>query len=152
MVAAIPQMCSLVQRMSRCSNRIGAVGYSAAFAASWLALQFVGPYTGLRNRVVWLVGTERLQQWAVEVLDNPPPADEYGRILLNRDTLPEDIRSIAGHYNVIFLSEDGKDDRISLGHGGGFYHWGIVVGRPGFTPTDPSQYDKIADGMWGYFE
>ena len=28
-------------------------------------LQFIAPYTSLRNRVVWAVGTERLQQWAV---------------------------------------------------------------------------------------
>lgn len=63
-------------------NRIGAVGYLAVFAAAWLALQFFGPYTSLRNRVVWTVGTERLQQWAVEVLDNPPPRDENGVVLL----------------------------------------------------------------------
>jgi hypothetical protein len=133
-------------------NRSGAVGHMAILAAFWLALQFFGPYTSLRNRVVWVVGTERLQQWAVETLDNPPPPDENGMILLDRDALPEDIRSVAGHlpqYNVVFLSDDGKNDRISFGHGGGFYHYGIIVGRPGFVPVNPSRYDKIADGIWG---
>jgi hypothetical protein len=52
-------------------------------------------------------------------------------------------------YNVVFLSDDGEDDRISFGHGGGFYHYGIIVGRPGFVPVNPSRYDKIADGIWG---
>ena len=28
----------------------------------------------------------------------------------------------------------------------------IIVGRPGFVPSKPSQYDKIADGVWGYRE
>ena len=136
-------------------NKAGAVGHLAILAAFWLALQFVGPYTNLRNRVVWVVGTERLQQWAVETLDNPPPADEDGRIILDRDSLPEDIRSVAGYvpqYNVVFPSDDGKADRLSFGHGGGFYHWGIIVGRPGFVPVNPSRYDKIADGIWGYRE
>jgi hypothetical protein len=123
----------------------------SVFAAFWLALQFFGPYTSLRNRVVWVVGTERLQQWAVEVLDDPPPADEYGNILLDRDSLPEDIRSVAGHYNAVYLSENGGHDFISFAHGGGFYGWSVKVGRPDFVPSDPSQYDKIADGIWGYY-
>ena len=33
-------------------NKGKAVGYLAVFAAAWLALQFFGPYTSLRNRVV----------------------------------------------------------------------------------------------------
>lgn len=133
-------------------NRAGAVGHLAILASFWLALQFIGPYTNLRNRVVWIVGTERLQQWAVEVLDNPPPANENGTVLLSRDNLPEDIRRVAGHYNAVFLSDDGREDRISLGHGGGFYHWGLLVGRPGYAPFYSNQYDKIADGIWGYRE
>jgi hypothetical protein len=136
-------------------NRSGAVGHLVILGVFWIALQFFGPYTGLRNRVVWVVGTERLQQWAVETLDNPPPADEHGRIILDRDSLPEDIQNVAGYlpeYNVVFLSDDGKADRLQFGHGGGFYHWGIVVGRPGFTPVYPKRYDRIADGIWGYRE
>jgi hypothetical protein len=132
-------------------NKMGAVGYLAVLVAFWLALQFVGPYTSLKNRVVWVVGSERLQQWAVETLDNPPPADEHGTILLDRNTLPEDIRSVAGHYNLVILGHEKREDCISLGHGGGFYHWGVTVGRPGFTPSYPSRYEKIADGIWGYW-
>ena len=40
--------------------------------------------------------------------------------------------------------------RSRVDDGGGFYHWSIIVGRLGYTPTDPGQYDKIADGIWGY--
>jgi hypothetical protein len=130
-------------------NKAGAVGYLAILAAFWLALQSFGPYTSLRNRVVWVVGTERLQQWAVETLDNPP-LGVRGVILLDRDTLPEDIRKIAGHHNVVL--QVGWDSRISFEHGGDFYHWSIVVGRPGYTPSSPNEYDKIADGVWGYHD
>lgn len=130
-------------------NRFGAVVYVTILAVSWLALQSFGPYTSLRNRVVWVVGTERLQHWAVETLDNPP-LGVRGVILLDRDTLPEDIRKIAGHHNVVL--QVGWDSRISFGHGGDFYHWSIVVGRPGYTPSSPNEYDKIADGVWGYHD
>ena len=131
-------------------RRVESLGFLVMFVVAWLALQFFGPYTSLRNRVVWIVGTERLQQWAVEVLDNPSPVDENGMILLDRDSLPEEIRPVAGDYNEVYLSDDGAEDRISLRHGGGFYHWGIIVGRPGYTPFYPNQYDRIADGIWGY--
>ena len=129
-----------------------ALGFLIMLAVAWVALQFFGPYTSLRNRVVWVVGTERLQQWAVEVLDNPPPTNENGMILLDRSSLPEDIRNVAGHYNQVYLSDDGNEERISLGHGGGFYHWGIIVSRPGYVPYYSNHYDKIADGIWGYRE
>ncbi len=131
-------------------DKIRAVGYLAVFLAFWLTMQFVGPYTSLRNRVVWVVGTERLQQWAVDTLDHPPPADENGRIFLDRDALPEDIRSVAGDYNWVTLATDKREACIIFGPGGRFYHWSILVGRPGFVPASPSQYDKIADGIWGY--
>ena len=131
-------------------NKAGAFVYVTILAVSWLALQFFGPYTSLRNRVVWVVGTERLQQWAVETLNKLPPPNRDRKILLDRDTLPEDIQKIAGHYNVVI--QDGWFDRISFGHGGDLYHWSIEVGRPGYTPRHPNEYDKIADGVWGYYD
>jgi hypothetical protein len=39
-------------------NTAGAVGHLAILTAFWLALQFIGPYTSLRNRVVG-TGTEK---------------------------------------------------------------------------------------------
>ncbi|MHB8974869.1 MAG: hypothetical protein ACYC3X_31975 [Pirellulaceae bacterium] len=126
-------------------NTKGAVGHLAVLAVFWLILQFIGPYTSLRNRVVFVVGTERLQQWAIETLDHPPPADTFGTILLEANDLPEDIRTLAGMYNVVLLSEDHSDDCIMFGHGGGFYHWGIVVGRPGRNPSYDRSYEKIAE-------
>jgi hypothetical protein len=77
-------------------NKAEAAGYLAIFAIAWVALQFFGPYTTLRNRVVWVIGTERLQEWAVEVLDDPPPVDADGMALLDPDSVPEDIRTVVG--------------------------------------------------------
>jgi hypothetical protein len=116
----------------------------------WLALQLFGPYTSLRNRVIYVVGTERLQQWAMETLDHPPPADPYGRIMLEANDLPEDIRMLAGTVNGVVFFKDGKNDYVFFGHGGGDYHWGIAVGRPGCHLPYDNSCEKIADGIWGY--
>jgi hypothetical protein len=78
----------------------------------WLALQLFGPYTSLRNRVIFVVGTERLQQWAIETLDHPPPTDPFQKIVLEANDLPEDIRTLAGTYTGVELSDDGKNDYL----------------------------------------
>jgi hypothetical protein len=56
------------------------------------------------------------------------------------------------HERSTWVPDDGNEERISLGHGGGFYHWGIIVSRPGYVPYYTNHYDKIADGIWGYRE
>lgn len=131
------------------ANRVGAAGCLVVFAVAWVALQFFGPYTTLRNRAVWAVGTDRLQQWAVGVLDDPP-AGADGIASLDPNSLPEGIRSVAGSRIEVYVAEGESESRVSLRHGGGFHYWGIYVGRPGFTPLYPDQYDKIADGIWGF--
>jgi hypothetical protein len=131
-------------------NTKGAVGCLVVLGVLWLALQLFGPYTSLRNRVIFVVGTERLQQWAIETLDHPPPVDKNGNILLEANDLPEDIRTLTGFYNVVWLSEDGSHDCILFGHDSGFYRWGIVVARPGCNPSFNRSRERIADGIWGY--
>ncbi len=131
-------------------NTKGAVGCLVVLGVLWLALQLFGPYTSLRNRVIFVVGTERLQQWATETLDHPPPVDLFGRVVLEASDLPDDIRTLAGTNNVIVVSESHSDDYILFGHGGGDYHWGIVVSRPGLNPSRYNGHEKIADGIWGY--
>lgn len=131
-------------------NTEGAVVCLVVLGVLWLALQLFGPYTSLRNRVIFVVGTERLQQWAIETLDHPPPADPFGRILLEANDLPEDIRTLAGTYTGVTLSEDGRNDFIQFEHGDKENHWGIVVGRPGCNPSRYNGHEKIAEGIWGY--
>lgn len=135
-------------------NRSATVTHLTLLLVFWITLQFFGPYTSLRNRVVWIVGTERLQQWAIEVLDNPPPPDEHGRRELDPQDIPEDIRTLAGPFrqrNVVLMHDDDMNQHcIQFGHGGGFYHWGILVGRPGYTPIPSHRYFRIADGIWGF--
>ena len=135
-------------------DRRAVVKHLTTLIVFWLLLQFFGPYTSLRNRVVWIVGTDRLQQWAIDVLDNPPQPDEHDKRYLDVNALPEDIRILAGpirQQNSVLMFDDDRDQHcIQFGHGGGFYHWGILVGRSGFAPRPRHRYFKIADGIWGF--
>jgi len=133
------------------SNKIGTAIWLTVFAVGWIAMQFFGPYTSLHNRVVWVVGTERLQQWAVEVLDDPPSANQDGLILLERESLPEDVRRVAGYHNEV-LTDNGRTTCVSFEHGNGVWHWWFDIGRPGYVPPNPRKYDKLADGVWEYRE
>jgi hypothetical protein len=129
-------------------KRTGVVSFLVLYVALWVGLQIFGPYTSLRNRIVWVVGTDRLQQWAVDTLGEPSPAKD-GVILLDSNALPEDICTVAGNrYNKVFWLD--TEDCVLFGHGYGFYHWGIAVGRPGWKPFAPSFFDEIADGIWGF--
>jgi hypothetical protein len=135
-------------------DKTGMILYVVVYVAFWIALQFIGPYTSLRNRVVWVIGIERLQQWAIEMLDDPPPADEHGRIRLDGDKLPKDIQTVAGPTPTVVLARNGTEAYISFFHGSGFYGWGLEVGCPGFMPPPRSsfKYEKLADGVWGFYE
>lgn len=131
-------------------NTEGAVVCLVVLGVLWLGLQLFGPYTSLRNRVIFVVGTERLQQWAIETLDHPPPADSIGRIELEVNDLPEDIRTLAGTDNGVLSSEDGSPDCILFNSGSLIYRWGLVMARPGYNPPRDWHCEKIADGIWGF--
>jgi hypothetical protein len=127
-------------------------------AVGWLALQFVGPYSTLRNRVMFIIGTARLQEWAVSVLDDPArefaPGPEGN---IDPKDLPEDIRPLSKHGFVVYVEarkDIGLEEHVLFACGGRFYHYGLRVGRPGFKPLPDSQYCfcKLADGVWGMYE
>jgi hypothetical protein len=138
-----------------CKRRHAAGACLIAFACLWMALQFVGPYTSLKNRVRFGVGVDRLQHWAIDTLDNPPPLTEIGppgAIALKH--LPDDIRTLAKGFCVVVPARQREDEHILFACGGGHYHWGLMVGRPGFVPDQERifRFEKIADGVWGCFD
>ncbi len=123
----------------------------------WAAFQIIGPYTSLHNRAHFIVGYPRLQQWATDLLDHPPPRlDNRNRI--PREDLPPDIRKLS--WDNIYYSKGDRDrgieGQITFYCGGGFYHWGLVVGRPDFVIHDyensDTTYEHLSGGIWGYYE
>ena len=128
----------------------------AVVAVLWLLLQVLGPYSRLRNRAKWLVGTERLQTWAIEAMRNPPPPAADGPDgAIDVDSLPDDIRKLVPHgFVVIVEAHNDIEGHILFAIGSGFYHYGLRVGGPTFEPWPDSQYnfEKLADGVWGQYE
>ncbi len=126
----------------------GMAAIAALYVAVWVGLQLFGPYTSIRNRIVWVVGTERLREWADEVFASPPPVWQSNTRLLDPGTLPDDIKSIAGNADTfVVLSEDGKKGTIFFLYERWFYRWSIQIDIHGFNHTDPKFFDQIADGI-----
>jgi hypothetical protein len=149
---AVGIIISLQRRKYRC-----AAGLSLGLALLWTALQILGPYTSLKNRVRWQVGTDRLQSWAIESLENPPPLIEStsDMSIIDPAHLPVDIRQLSTVGNFLIIPANGDIDRhIVVACGGGFCHWGLHIGRPGFKPWPDSQYkfEELSDGVWGFHE
>lgn len=123
----------------------------------WLALQLFGPYSSVRNRLVYQVGVDRLQQWAVSVLDDPPEEFqvEPPPAVLRQEYIPEDIRRL-GCQMIVYepgQSDSDREEHILIICGSGFYHYGFRVGRPGYEPISDGEFafEKLADGVWGQY-
>jgi hypothetical protein len=123
--------------------------------AVWRRLQVFGPYSRPKSCVKWQIGTERLQAWAVETLRDPLPAAAGPSGAINRKHLSEDTRSLASRGFVVFVeARNGVQEHVLFACGGGFYHYGLRVGAPGFRPAPDGQFgmEKIADGVLGMYE
>lgn len=132
---------------------------AVALGGGWILLQSVGPYQTLRRRLVHQVGVARLQEWAVSVLDDPPSiyASTGPERCLRRDDIPNDIMSLASSCWIIYNPADHEvavQEHILFACGGGFHHYGLLVGRPGYEPAQDNQfcYEKLQDGVWGLYE
>ena len=135
---------------------IGACVVLITFVAGWWFWRNAGPYGSLRAEVR-SIGVDRLQSWAVSVLDNPPT--EFGagpEGTLRPDEIPADIRPLAQGFVVYRPGQPdiGSEEHILFACGGGFYHYGLRVGRPGYQPLPDRQFhfEKLGDGVWGMRE
>jgi hypothetical protein len=144
------------KRTGKRSVRRIALKVGALLVVGWVLLQFLGPYTRLKNRMKWQVGTDRLQGWAMDALENrPPPADVGPPGAIARDALPDDIRPLAAECFVVIVDQThAVEEHVLFACGGGFYHYGLRVGSPAFRPTPDRQFrmERLADGVWGLRE
>jgi hypothetical protein len=134
-----------------------ALALGAAVVIALFSVRSRDPYRDLRLRVQHQVGIPRLQTWAVSVLDNPAQAFAGPEGRIRNEDLPEDIRVLAENGFVVYEKarvEVGLEEHILFACGGGFYHWGLRVGRRGYQPSPDSQFhfEQLADGVWGLHE
>lgn len=144
------------KRTGRQSVRRAVVLIGGLLVVGWVLLQFLGPYTRLRNRVKWRIGADRLQAWAIDVLEHrPPPADVGPPGAIAPDALAADILPLTAECFVVIVDgTDAVEEHVLFACGGGFYHYGLQVGRSGFEPAPARQLHKerLADGVWGLWE
>jgi hypothetical protein len=126
--------------------------------AACVVPRLTDPYSRLRNGVRDRVGVQRLQEWAVSVLDNPPPVGPGLERWVKPEQMPENIRALLPDGAVVCYQGGrpgvGSGEHVLFACGGGFFHYGLRVGRSGFQPEPDSQfhYEELADGVWGLYE
>jgi hypothetical protein len=99
------------------------------------------------------IGLVSLQQWAMEILQKPNGLRPSRSDLLPRGVLPDSLRPLAV---AVWLERGASpdDDYVHIAIGGGFHHYGVLVGAPGFRPADTPHYwtRRWRDGIYGYQE
>jgi acetyl esterase/lipase len=124
-----------------------------------ILLDNLHPYNLMRHQAQQDVGIERLQQWANSQFDNPPAqfSSTGPQRSFRRKDLPQLIRQLADGCYVVYeprSSDSAADEHILFACGGGFYHYGLRVGRRRYKP-EPSNsftYEKLGEGVWGMYE
>jgi hypothetical protein len=102
----------------------------------------------MRLAVTFTGGQDELQAWAIKILDEPRGSSGQGSDdRIPRERWSEQVRRLKPKWvRIEPLFEDGGE-AVRLCYGGGFYHWNIVVGRPGSRP-DPKFNDPDHDEWW----
>lgn len=104
----------------------------------------------MRLAVAFTGGQGELQAWAVSLLDGPRDHldfDGWEHWRVPREAWSHQVQRLRPNgVNIVPVFENGRE-AVVLGYGGGFFHWWIVVGRPGSQP-DPKLNDPNIDSRW----
>jgi hypothetical protein len=103
---------------------------------------------GGRLTVTLSGGQEELRAWAIKILDEP--RDNPGQVSgerIPRERWSEQVRRLRPRCIQIDPLFEDRHEAVRLCYGSGFFHWNIVVGRPGSRP-DPSLNDPNSDDRW----
>lgn len=115
---------------------------------------------GGRLTVTLTGGQEELRAWAIKVLDEPRDnLGQRGDPRIPRERWSEQVRRLRPRSVRIDPLFEDRHDAVRLCYGSGFFHWNIVVGRPGSRPdltlNDPNSDDRWlrwGDGIYGWQE
>lgn len=109
---------------------------------------------GLKAKVEQIVGIAQLQQWAEKMLSRPLeelPLDGEGRV--RAEAWPAGLANF--DYTRVFVQEEQDGLRyVQIFWGGGFFHYGVLIGSPSFHPeeTRDRRVCRWADGVYGWQE
>jgi hypothetical protein len=152
----IAVLCGLFLRANRQGARLWKhVGVLVCIVVL-LPVLTVGPgnYFGLidlrtRLAVARTGGQEQLQAWAIALLDEysdrMDPHDMEERV--PQEDWSKQVRRLkpdSVHISAVF---ENAQKGVLLSYGSGFFHWWIVIGRPGSQP-DPKLNDPNSDNFW----
>lgn len=144
------------QRIFRIALTLSLILISLYFIFSpGFMMNFLLTDIGMRLKTASTGGAEQLQVWAVDILEKPRDEivgnDSLGRI--KKDFLSKQVQRFSSR-NIYIASGAEDEQHIRIIWGGGFHHWGILVGSPTFQTTsdDRQCVYRWRDGVYGYHE
>lgn len=131
-------------------RRWGHIGVIVAIPILWCLANFFS-LVDLRMRLAVASngGRNVLQTWAVALLDKPRDGmdgdgDDW---IVPEEDWSEQVRRLKPCRVYIKRVFENGGEGICLPYGSGFFHWWIVIGRPGSRP-DPQFNDPNSDDRW----
>lgn len=98
-------------------------------------------------------GMDQLQAWAVEILQKPEIKKSARHTDIDSNMKSDQVHQLKGD---VFVRPEFSEtlSHVDITYGGGFHHWGIVIGPRTFTPQKDEHYHYIywQDGIYGYHE
>jgi hypothetical protein len=125
--------------------------FSPGFMMSYLPTDL-----GMRLKVSVTGGVDELQKWAVDILESPQEevVETESTTSIKKELYSEQVKRLCRQY--VFISTGWGDEirHIKISWGGGFHHWGILIGPSSFkTGNNERQHVyRWCDGVYGYHE
>jgi hypothetical protein len=116
------------------------------FVAGFVLFLVLGPAWGIsyfedigtRLRVAYSSDLDELQDWAEVIIAMPDEElTEEKRGVIEIDNPPDFVKQLGARY--VYVSGQTPEQRhVTITWGGGFHHWGILIGGPAFKACSDS--------------
>jgi hypothetical protein len=137
-------------RMARFLFMVGCILFVALFLTS---CGWGTEFKAFQQQVKMGVNPQELQDWAAPMLDGRDATQHELKV----EDLPSSVRKIGqSGPEMVFLENDPDSEKscVVIFWGGGFGHWGLMVGKKSFITSDAktSAVVRWIDGVYFFHE
>jgi hypothetical protein len=108
-------------------------------------------WEAFRRRVEASVDPHELQSLLQEQVKDKTPGRHFG---VSIAAFPKSVASLRPSQAQVFVAQRPTDSYVTVVYGGGFGHWGLLVGGDNFTPVSSTSiaYSHWTNRVWFFRE